>query len=1606
MAFHAQVTRVVEIMNSISQMIQLMVLDTSVTAKLRGCRFLRATPDLAFQKEQLLSLYMADANAETGLFSSYRRDGPTSFAAEFAREDFISSCTRLFFLLRLDVANSMPRCEEAKRRMGFFLHSLLMEMPTVTSLEAMPSFSVMTPYYSETVLFTLDELKDPVHSNPLFEKLNERAIEKGQTELTIIKYLITFHAEEWSNFLERMGLASLEEALVATPTQVRLWASLRGQTLARTVHGMMMYEDAIRLLRWLELYSEPDVDENMRVTEMNHLSALKFSYITGCQIYSQQVAKGDHRAADIDFLMKKFPSWRVSFVDTIKGEDSTRYDCVLVKAEGDQIVEVYRYELPGNPILGEGKPENQNVALPFTRGEYLQTIDMNQEHYFEETIKMPNFLATATQHGEDVTVIGMKEHVFTGRASSLARFMTLQELVFVTMTQRVLAKPLRSRMHYGHPDVFEKSFVMTNGGVSKASKGINLSEDVFSGYNVTLRGGLVTHVEFMQCGKGRDVTLSQINAFEAKLSNGCAESCLSREGHRLSNNLDFFRLNSMFNGHFGFYICNALTVFCVYVYAYAKLYVGTHTQLEKDAIASSDSLDSLASVMTTQYVLQFGMLTILPLFVTLYVEFGPMQAAYKIVELIVTLGIAFYVFLTGTKAHFYDVALIRGGSKYRGTGRGFSITRDPMVNFFKEYGVSHFRKAVELMGIMILYGIYGDFNIGADALEEYCESLGSGSSSGCSSDSVSIPASVAALVEYSSVAQSYGIASFAVLLLGACWLWSPFLFNTDGLVFQKTNIDIANWFAWMVRVKGDEELVSDDDKGSTQSPATPKDGWIEWWQSDVELMENLGLMGRMTYWIRELRHPFAMYYVWITNFSLVEMPLLFALIGGVWFLLWSSGRATHCTVGKNQRANMLTIRGGMYMVCAVGGISIIPVVFGQIIGWSFVKSVTISVCIFLGLNTILQYAVACHGMFGLSVAMWTPITTLGFLFDMLVGVFLVIPLLALSFLPFMRILQTRMMYNGGFSRALSSGSEVAASLCILLGLLSGFLFGFISSFVSSLGYINDPSDYFINRSFFYYAADKVYDTSELKVLCACASIVGISISLILSRWIGRRGNMLLGCSLMMLSLVLNFFTDSVAIRITCCIESAGSVMLLMNYLLYSVEICTKGWKGKSIALFLLGTSLGYFVQALLQNSSDSSTTSTNFSDDYWRSVPLYVCGPLILVFVLALWFIPESPVWLMSRKYDEQAKDVLIRLRRRQNVSWDMTGISNELSRSPTGQNYAFRAVFVCTLQGMLGFLMANTLLLRVQLTGSSTTSGDSSPWMMHYGLATSVGIGFAIFLIDNVRRKTILKEFLSFLAVVSLLCAIIGGLGGSQGNFVKVLIFFVHVFAGLSLMSVAMLSPLEMFPARVGPLFFGLSLGMNYAVQALIYYWLPSFGLAYFIFMGLCVAMTAVLFLFCASTKHGAIQLKTEKREQRRIQDRLDEIEQVTRITEAQAMEEHMMQQQQSRIARAQTMQRKNSHHGFSQGVIARGRVPSGGPVIETFEGDESAPNTAYLRQTSNQLANSSFMDEAATDELLANLMENDIVYPVGQSRSEALMRSQTFPDAELQAETRSMKL
>ncbi|KAJ0401780.1 hypothetical protein P43SY_006034 [Pythium insidiosum] len=114
---------------------------------------------------------------------------------------------------------------------------------------------------------------------------DQKVVEEDGKNITILKYLVTIHPEEWENFLERVDVSTAEEAQNNYPMEIRLWASYRGQTLARTVQGMMLYEDAIKILHWLEIGSNPNKTAEQKQAQLEDMVRLKFSYICACQVY-------------------------------------------------------------------------------------------------------------------------------------------------------------------------------------------------------------------------------------------------------------------------------------------------------------------------------------------------------------------------------------------------------------------------------------------------------------------------------------------------------------------------------------------------------------------------------------------------------------------------------------------------------------------------------------------------------------------------------------------------------------------------------------------------------------------------------------------------------------------------------------------------------------------------------------------------------------------------------------------------------------------------------------------------------------------------------------------------------------------------------------------------------------------------------------------------------------------------------------------------------------------------------------------------------------------------------------------------------------------------
>ncbi|KAK8339189.1 hypothetical protein V6Z12_A08G018200 [Gossypium hirsutum] len=458
-------------------------------------------------RHDVLAIYLREHSDQWQSILKARTEGRLFAKLNWPRDpELKAQVKRLYSLLTIkDSASNVPKNLEARRRLEFFTNSLFMDMPPARPVQEMLSFSVFTPYYSEIVLYSMNEL-----------------LKKNEDGISILFYLQKIYPDEWKNFLARIGRDenAAETELYDSPSDIlelRFWASYRGQTLARTVRGMMYYRKALMLQTYLERENAGDTEAALSRLETTDTQGyelspeararadLKFTYVVTCQIYGRQKEEQKPEATDIALLMQRNEALRVAFIDVVEtlkdGKVHTEYYSKLVKADiNGKDKEIYAIKLPGDPKLGEGKPENQNHAIVFTRGNAVQTIDMNQDNYFEEALKVRNLLEEFDRdHGiRPPTILGVREHVFTGSVSSLASFMSNQESSFVTLGQRVLATPLKVRMHYGHPDVFDRVFHITRGGISKASRIINISEDIYAGFNSTLRQGNITHHEYIQ----------------------------------------------------------------------------------------------------------------------------------------------------------------------------------------------------------------------------------------------------------------------------------------------------------------------------------------------------------------------------------------------------------------------------------------------------------------------------------------------------------------------------------------------------------------------------------------------------------------------------------------------------------------------------------------------------------------------------------------------------------------------------------------------------------------------------------------------------------------------------------------------------------------------------------------------------------------------------------------------------------------------------------------------------------------------------------------------------------------------------------------------------
>ncbi|KZT52774.1 glycosyltransferase family 48 protein [Calocera cornea HHB12733] len=627
-----------------------------------------------------------------------------------------------------------PPGSEAERRISFFAQSLTTAIPEPLPVDAMPTFTVLTPHYSEKILLSLREI------------IRE---EDQNTRVTLLEYLKQLHPIEWDNFVKDTKILA-EEAAVFNGTasnpfgvtgdeksitnkaddlpfycigfksaapeftlRTRIWASLRAQTLYRTVSGFMNYSKAIKLLYRVE---NPEVvqlfggNTDKLERELERMARRKFKMVVSMQRYNKFTAE---ELANAEFLLRAYPDLQIAYLDEEspgKEGGEPRLFSALIDGYSEIIPETgkrrpkFRVELPGNPILGDGKSDNQNHAIIFYRGEYLQLIDANQDNYLEECLKIRNVLGEFEEYNlssqspyahwghkefvkAPIAIVGAREYIFSENIGILGDVAAGKEQTFGTLAARTLSW-IGGKLHYGHPDFLNAIFMNTRGGVSKAQKGLHLNEDIYAGMNAFGRGGRIKHTEYYQCGKGRDLGFGTILNFQTKIGTGMGEQMLSREYYYLGTQLPVDRFMTFYYGHPGFHINNILVIASVQLFMVALVFLGTlnkqltvcKTNANGDVLGGQPGCYNLIpTFLWIQHciisIFLVFFIAFFPLFLQELTERGTGRALLRLGKHFLSLSPLFEVFSTQIYCHSILSNLTFGGARYIATGRGFATSR-------------------------------------------------------------------------------------------------------------------------------------------------------------------------------------------------------------------------------------------------------------------------------------------------------------------------------------------------------------------------------------------------------------------------------------------------------------------------------------------------------------------------------------------------------------------------------------------------------------------------------------------------------------------------------------------------------------------------------------------------------------------------------------------------------------------------------------------------------------------------------------------------------------------------------------------------------------------
>ena len=376
--------------------------------------------------------------------------------------------------------------------------------------------------------------------------------------------------------------------------------------------------------------------------------------------------------------------------------------------------------------------------------------------------------------------------------------------------------------------------------------------------------------------------------------------------------------------------------------------------------------------------------------------------------------------------------------------------------------------------------------------------------------------------------------------------------------------------------------------------------------------------------------------------------------------------------------------------------------------------------------------------------------------------------------------------------------------------LGGFLFGYDAAVIS--GTISQVTARFS------------LDEIQVGWFVGCAligSIIGVLMAGKLSdRW-GRKVTMLVAAVFFSVSGIACAFVGSFEqLVVARILGGIGIGVVSIVSPLYISEVSIAQYRGRLVSLYQLAVTIG-FLGAYLTNfqllhfSQSGAVLNTGwmnlvFVSEVWRGMLGFCSLPAILFFCI-IFFIPESPRWLILKGRDERAVRIFRKIYLSEVEVDTQLQDTKSVVQSETKSDWKFllqpgifKAVLIGAAIAILGQFMGVNAVLYYGPTifeEAGLSGGDALFSQVLVGIVNVVTTVIAVFIIDKVGRKKLVYYGVSGMVLSLLLIGFYFHFSESMGlpNSFLLFFFLFYVFCcAISISAVIFVLLSEMYPTRI----------------------------------------------------------------------------------------------------------------------------------------------------------------------------------------------------------------